>query len=811
MAAKGETVIPRDIEEEMKASYIDYAMSVIVGRALPDVRDGLKPVHRRILYAMKEGGMTSDKPYKKSARIVGDVLGKYHPHGDVAVYDSIVRMVQDFSLRYPLLDGQGNFGSVDGDAAAAMRYTEIRLAKTAEEILEDIDKNTIDLVPNYDGSLQEPVILPSKFPNLLVNGSSGIAVGMATNIPPHNLGEVIDATIMQIDDPKASLGELMTVLKGPDFPTGGLIYGTGGIISAYATGRGLIKIRARSVIERKKDLRSRIIITEIPYQVNKTRIIESIADLVRNKKIEGIADLRDESDREGIRIVIELKKRVNAEIVLNQLYKHTQLETTFGVINLVLVGGEPKVLTLEQTISHFIDHRKKVVTRRTKFELRRAEERAHVLEGLMKALDKIDAVIKTIRSSKAAEEARKSLIKKFKLTGKQAKAILEMRLQRLTALEREKIEKEHAKLKKDIAMFKKILTSKEEKLKIIKNELLDIKSKYNDERRTEIVAGEIEIEDEDLIPVEDMVITITNTGYIKRLPADTYRKQRRGGKGIIGMETKEEDFVEDLFVASTHDYMLFFTDRGKVHWLKVYRIPAAGRYARGKAIVNLLKLGEDEKVTTTIPVKEFDESHYLIFATKKGIIKKTALSAYSNPRKTGIIAINLVEGDEVVSVRLTNGEQEVLIGTKKGKAIKFSEKDVRVVGRPARGVRGIKLRKGDRVIGMEIIREDASLLTITENGYGKRTALSGYRTQRRGGQGVINIITSDRNGDAVDIKMVEEEDELMVTSSGGIIIRIPVNAVSIIGRNTQGVRIMKMKEGDKVVAVARVISEDNGE
>lgn len=812
MAAEQERIIPRTIEEEMKSSYIDYAMSVIVGRALPDVKDGLKPVHRRVLYAMKEAGMTSDKPYKKSARIVGDVLGKYHPHGDIAVYDTLVRMVQDFSLRYPLIDGQGNFGSVDGDSAAAMRYTEVRLEKIAEEMLEDLDKDTVDFVPNYDESLQEPVLLPSKLPNLLINGSSGIAVGMATNMPPHNLGEIVDSIVLQIENPGVEIDELLGIVKGPDFPTGGFVYGIDGIYSAYKTGRGRVKIRARATIEEKEGERPRIIITELPYQVNKSRLIESIADLVKNKKIEGIADLRDESDRDGMRVLIELKKQANAEVVLNQLYKHTQMQTTFGIINLAIVDGEPKVLNLKEIISHFIKHRKNVVKRRTQFELAKAEKRAHILEGLKIALDNIAAVIKTIRSSKTADEARTSIVEKFKLSEEQAKAILEMRLQRLTGLEREKIDTEYQELLKKIAWFKDVLADVGKILSIIKDELLELKEKYNNERRTEIVYDVIDIDDEDLIPVEDMVITITNTGYIKRLPVDTYRQQGRGGKGVKGMETKEEDFVKDLFIASTHDFMLYFTNKGKVYRRKIYEIPSGGRYSRGKAIVNLLELEQGESITTNIPIKEFDDQHFLFMATKNGKVKKTPLSEFRSIWRVGKKAIGLLNDDELAEVKVTDGTQDVIMGTRAGKAIRFSEHDVRSTGRTAQGVRGIRLRNGDIVIGMEIIKGDESILTITENGYGKRTATSGYRTQTRGGMGVINIKTKGRNGAAVAIKLVEDEDELMSTSSGGIVIRIPVNTISIIGRNTQGVRIMRMKEGDTVVAVAKVVKEEeNGE
>jgi DNA gyrase subunit A len=809
MAEAREKILDRRIEEEMRSSYIDYAMSVIVGRALPDVKDGLKPVHRRVLYAMNEAGMTPDKPYKKSARIVGDVLGKYHPHGDTAAYDTIVRMAQDFSLRYPLVDGQGNFGSVDGDSAAAMRYTEVRLSKIAMEMLTDIEKDTVDFVPNYDESLKEPKVLPAKLPNLLLNGSSGIAVGMATNMPPHNLGEVVDALRLLIGNPETSVEDLLEVLPGPDFPTGGFIVGRSGTFEAYRTGRGKVTLRARATIQ-EGDKRQRIIVTEIPYLVNKSRLIETIADLVKDKKIEGIADLRDESDRDGMRIVIELKTQAQGEIVLNQLYKHTQMQTTFGIINLALVEGQPVVHSLKNLLEQYISHRKEVVTRRTKFELEKAERRAHILEGLRIALDRIDQVIKLIRGAKDAEVAKEGLMERFKLSPEQAQAILDMRLQRLTALEREKIDAEYEELQKNITHYRGVLADPKKVLDIIRTELEDLKNRFGDSRRTEIIEGELEFEDEDLIPVEDMIVTITNTGYIKRLSVDTYRSQRRGGKGVIGMETKEEDFVEDLFVASTHDYILFFTNMGKVHLLKVYRVPPAGRYSKGKAIVNLLELGEGEKVKATIPIAEFDSEHFLFFATKKGTVKKTVLSAYRRPRKGGIIAIKLDPDDELISVKLTNGKEDIFMGTKKGKAIRFFEGDVRSMGRGTRGVRGIRLKKDDEVIGLDLARENSQILTITENGYGKRTLVSQYTRIRRGGQGVINIITDDRNGCAVETKGVIGDEEIVVTTQEGIVIRTRVDGISIIGRNTKGVRIMKLNKGDNVVAVAKIIPE-NGE
>ncbi|MFQ5815166.1 MAG: DNA gyrase subunit A [Candidatus Hydrothermarchaeaceae archaeon] len=800
-------VVPVKIVDEMKRSYIDYAMSVIVGRALPNVRDGLKPVHRRILYAMHELGMTHTKPFKKSARIVGEVLGKYHPHGDVAVYDALVRMVQDFSMRYPLIEGQGNFGSVDGDGAAAMRYTEVRLDRIAGEMLVDIEKETVDFTPNFDESLNEPVVLPAKLPNLLLNGSSGIAVGMATNIPPHNLGEIVDAAVMLIDDPGLSVEELMEAVKGPDFPTGAIIYGTTGIRDAYSTGRGSVKIRARATFEEVKR-RNAIIVTEIPYMVNKSKLIENIAALVREKKLEGIHDLRDESDREGMRIVIELKGNAVPEIVLNHLYKHTQMENTFGIINLALVDGEPRVLGLKEVLEEYLRHRRDVVTRRSRYELRKAEERAHVLEGLMVALGDIDNVIKTIRASKDAEEAKRALTSGFELSTVQAQAILDMRLQRLTALERDKIEQEHAELLKRISWLKGVLASAEKVLAIVKEELLEIREKYADERRTEIVEMEAELSVEDLIAEEEMMVTITKSGYVKRLAVATYRKQRRGGKGIIGMETKEEDIVADIFVASTHDYVLFFSNRGKVYWVKVYEMPMASRYSKGKAIVNILPLQKDEKITASIPVREFDETKYLFMATKNGKVKKTPLSAYSNIRKTGIIAVKLREGDELIEVEMTNGERDIILATRFGKAIRFSEGDARPMGRGTQGVRGIRLRKKDEVIGMEVLREELALLAVTENGYGKRTRMEDYPKQKRGGKGVINIIPSVRNGPVIGIEEVSDDDELLLTSAQGVVIRLPIKGISMVGRNTQGVTLMKLEKRDKVVAMAKVIQED---
>jgi DNA gyrase subunit A len=807
-----EHVIVRYLEDEMKSSYIDYSMSVIVQRALPDVRDGLKPVHRRILYSMYESGISSSKSYKKSARIVGDVLGKYHPHGDTAVYDALVRMTQDFSLRYPLIDGQGNFGSIDGDNPAAMRYTETRLAKIADEVILDIDKNTIDFTPNYDASMEEPMVLPSKLPNLLVNGSSGIAVGMATNIPPHNIGEIIDGITQLIDNPELNTMDLMEFVKGPDFPTGGIIYGTQGIIHAYHTGRGLVKIRARTKTETMKGDKKRIIIYELPYQVNKAHLIENIAKLVKDKRIEGITDLRDESDRDGMRVVIELRRDIIEEVVLNQLYKHTAMASTFGIINLALVNSQPKVLTLKETLEHFINHRREVVKRRTQFELDKAEKRIHLVKGLLIALNNIDAVINTIRKAKTVDDAHNSLISKFDLTKEQTKAILDMRLQKLTSMEGEKLDSEHDELTKKIADFKDILGSDDRINQIIKEELSEIRNKYYDERRTEIVTDAAEIELEDLIPVEDVVITITNTGYIKRLPMDTYKQQRRGGKGMIGIRTKEEDYVVDVFTTSTHNYILFFTNFGKVYWLKAYRIPVGDRYAKGKAIVNLLpRLDEGEAIQAMIPVQEFDEKYHVMFVTRKGTIKKTPLVAYSHPRENGIWAIKLNEDDELVDAKLTDGSKEIVIATADGKANRFNEREARDMGRYTHGVRGIKLRPGDEVRGLAVVESESVLLSITENGYGKRSLVDHYRHTHRGSQGVINIKTDERNGKVVSVLEVDEDNELIVTSQNGLVIRMPVIGIRVIGRATKGVRVMNLNEGDKVVAVTRLIKEEEEE
>lgn len=793
------------IDDEMKRSYISYAMSVIVGRALPDARDGLKPVHRRILFSMNESGITHDKPYKKSARIVGDVLGKYHPHGDTAVYDSIVRMVQDFSLRYPLIDGQGNFGSIDGDQAAAMRYTEVRMDRVAEEMLVDIEKETVPFVPNYDGSLKEPEVLPSKLPNLLINGSTGIAVGMATNMPPHNISEVIDGILMLIENPETQISELMTVIKGPDFPTAAHIMGTAGIKSAYMTGRGPVKIRAVAEIQELKKDRQQIIVSELPYQVNKAKLIENIAQLVRDKVIAGISDLRDESDRDGIRVVIELSKGTNAKVVLNQLYKHTQMATTFGVINLALVDGKPKELNLKQLLEIYLEYRMEVIQKRTLYDLKKSEERAHILEGLKIALDNIDAVVALIKGSANADEAKKGLMDNFGLDEVQAKAILDMRLQRLTGLETQKIIEELEALLKLIEELKKILASDELKYEIIRTELLELKEKYGDVRRTKIVHNTENVTDEDLIPEEDVVVTITNSGYIKRIPLDTYTMQRRGGRGIIGMEMKEEDFVENLFISSTHDYILFFTNRGRLYWQKVYEIPEGSRQSRGKAIVNLLELQEGEAVNAMISVEEFAEDKYLFMATRAGTVKKTPLSEFRNPRRAGIIAVSLDEGDELVRVLLTDGKQEIVMVSKKGKAIRFSEEDVRPMGRTARGVRGMTLEgPDDEVVSLDLVDETTTLLTVTDNGFGKRTEYSQYPAHRRGGKGVITIVTNLRNGFVSNVKSVAEDDELMFTSAEGIIIRIPAKDISIQGRNTQGVRVMNIKPGDKVSGMARI-------
>jgi DNA gyrase subunit A len=801
--------IPVNIEDEMKKSYMDYAMSVIIGRALPDVRDGLKPVHRRILYAMNELNNDWDKPYKKSARIVGDVIGKYHPHGDMAVYDSIVRMAQDFSLRYPLVDGQGNFGSIDGDPPAAMRYTEIRMSKLTAELLADIDKETVDFVPNYDESLVEPSVLPSKFPNLIVNGSSGIAVGMATNMPPHNLVETINAIIALIETPEISVKELMGHLPGPDFPTGGFIYGKEGIRQAYETGKGVIQLRAKAIIERdRKGERENIVITELPYQTNKAKLIERIAELVQEKAIEGIANIRDESDREGMRVVVELKRNEVAEVILNQLYKHTQMQTSFGIILLAIHQNQPKLLTLKEMLHFFVQYRQEVVIRRSRFELNKAEARAHILEGLKKAIDHIDAIIATIKASKTPKEAKERLIEKFAFSDEQAQAILEMRLQRLTNLEQRKIVDEYEETIKLINRLKALLASERLILNLIVEELVSIRDAFGDERKTEIVEVAPEIRVEDLIAEEDMVVTITHTGYIKRNPISLYRSQHRGGKGKVGINVKEEDFVEDLFIASTHDYILFFTDAGKIHWMKVHELPQAGRITRGKAIVNLLNLNPQEKVTAILSLKDFAKDKFITFMTKKGTIKKTTLEAYSNPRSGGIIAIHLDEGDELISTKLTDGKQNLFIGTKVGKAIHFPENQIRDMGRTARGIRGIKITKEDEVVGMEAVALHTQILTVTANGYGKRTQASEYRMQNRGGSGIFTVKRTQKTGDVIGIKTVVDEDELMVISNKGKIIRLRAVDIPVQGRSTQGVRLITLEEGERVVAVARLAEKE---
>ena len=811
MYARNEKVVPVYIEDEMKDSYISYAMSVIVGRALPDVRDGLKPVHRRILYGMKELNLEHTKSYKKSARIVGEVLGKYHPHGDVAVYDSLVRMVQDFSLRYPLAEGQGNFGSVDGDAPAAMRYTEARMAAITEEMLADLEKDTVDFMPNFDASLKEPVVLPATLPNLLINGSSGIAVGMATNIPPHNLSEVSQGVAAVIDDPDISIKDLTKIIKAPDFPTGGIICGREGIKQAYATGRGLIKIRARAGVEAQKSGKESIVITEIPYQVNKANLIEAIAQLVTDKKVEGISDIRDESDKDGLRVVVELKRDANAQVILNQLFKHTQLEVSFGIIMLALTDSRPKVLNLKQILECYIAHRKEIVVRRTKFDLTRAKERAHILEGLKKALANLDKIIDLIKKSKSEAEAKEALIKKFDFSDVQAQAILEMQLRRLTALEREKLEAEYLELIKKIELYESILKSEKKVYQIVKDEVLAIKEKYGDERLTDIV-GEVEdLEVEDLIAEEDVVITISNTGYIKRLPVSAYRKQRRGGKGVTGADVKEEDFVEHLFIATTHEHILFFTNQGRVLWLKVYDIPQAGRQARGKAIINLLELQQAEKISAFIPVKEFKEGDFLVMATKRGVVKKTALEAYGHPRKGGIIGMTLEKDDELIGVEMTDGKREILLATKEGKAIRFPEAQVRDMGRSAKGVKGMTLGKKDEVIAMSVAEENATILTITSLGFGKRTQIKEYRTQSRGGKGIINIKVTAKNGETVAAKTVSDKDEIMIITGKGAIVRCPVKDIRSTGRAAQGVRIIKLGAKDKVSSVTSVIEEEGDE
>ena len=804
-----DNILPRDIVDEMKESYLNYSMSVIVSRALPDVRDGLKPVHRRILFGMSELGSSWNRPYKKSARIVGDVLGKYHPHGDSSVYDALVRMAQKFSMRYQLVDGQGNFGSIDGDNAAAMRYTESRMTKISSEMLKDLDKDTVDWALNFDETLKEPTVLPSAVPTLLVNGSEGIAVGMATKIPPHNLTEVVNGLIALIENKDISTEEIMTHIKGPDFPTAGLIMGMDGLKSAYETGRGKIKMRARAHIETNKSGRNSIVITEVAYQTNKANLVEKIADLVRDKKVVGISDLRDESDKDGIRVVIEIKRDAVPEVILNQLYKHTQLQDTFGIILLALVGGVPKIMPLKEILTHFIDFRHEVVVRRTQFELKEAEARAHILEGLKTALDNIDEVIKVIRGSKNPTQAKEGLMNSFSLSEIQAQAILEMRLQKLTGLEVEKVVAEYKELIKIISNLKGILESKTQRMDIIKKELSDVRELYGDERRTEIIQVDMDFSMEDLIAEEEVVLTITHQGYIKRTALNTYRTQRRGGRGIQGAMSKDEDFVEHLFIANTHHYMLFFTDKGKCFWLKVYDIPQGGRATRGRAVVNLIGCEPGEKVKAFVSVKEFDDDHYIVMATKNGIVKKTVLSAYGNPRKGGIYAIEIREGDELIEARITNGEYDILLGTHEGKSIRFSEKNIRPSGRKTMGVIGIRLGSSqDRVIGMLVVRREGTILVATEKGMGKRTEVIQYRTQTRGGKGVMTMRCTDKTGKMVKIMEVVDSDDLIVITDSGVLMRQSVGAIRTIGRVTQGVRLVKLDEGASISSITRVISEE---
>jgi DNA gyrase subunit A len=801
-----------NIEDEMRRSYMDYAMSVIIGRALPDVRDGLKPVHRRVLFAMSELGNEWNKPYKKSARVVGDVIGKYHPHGDSAVYDTIVRMAQSFSMRHPLVDGQGNFGSIDGDSPAAMRYTEVRMSRLAHELLADIDKETVDMGPNYDESLQEPLVLPCRFPNLLVNGSEGIAVGMATKIPPHNLGEVINALVAVIDQPNIDFDDLLTHIQGPDFPTAGFILGREEIREAYRTGRGIIQMRARALVEKdRRTGKESIIVTEIPFQVNKARLIEKIADLVKEKKIEGISDLRDESDREGMRIVLEIKRDAVPQVLLNQLYKMTQMQSSFGIIMLAIVSGQPRVLPLREVLDRFLDHRKEIIIRRCIFDLKKAEARAHILEGLTIALENLDEVIAIIKASANSPEAKERLMGRFAFSELQAQAILDMRLHRLTGLEREKIMAEYREVLALIAYLKEVLASEVKILRIIRDELLEVKERFANPRRTEIIARTGDLTLEDYIVEEDMVVTVSHSGYIKRNAVSLYRAQRRGGKGKTGMRTKDEDFVERLFIASTHSYILVFTDLGKVYWLKVHEIPQGGRATRGKAIVNLLQLAQGENITSILPVKEFSEGKYIVTATRQGTIKKTELMAYANPRVGGIIALTIDDGDRLVSTHLTDGSMDILLASRTGKSIRFPEDDVRPMGRTARGVRGMMLEDEDQLIGMEVVSQAtaATLVTVTENGYGKRTDLDEYRQQSRGGKGIITIKTSERNGKVVDIKLVDQDSDLMFITDGGKVLRTSVGTLSVIGRNTQGVRLMVLEPGERIVAVARLAEKDD--
>jgi len=800
----GSSVIPIDINEEVKRSYLDYAMSVIVGRALPDVRDGLKPVQRRILYAMYDAGITPDKPYKKSAVVVGNVLARYHPHGDAAVYDALVRLAQDFVCRYTLVDGHGNFGSIDGDAPAAMRYTEVRLAPISLQMLADIEQETVDFIPNYDESLKEPAVLPSRIPNLLVNGSAGIAVGMATNIPPHNLSEVIDGLVHLIDHPEATIDDLMKHIPGPDFPSAGFILGRDGIRDAYTKGRGSIVMRGKAEIEKGPGNKTQIVITELPYQVNKARLIERIAQLVREKKIEGISDLRDESDRTGMRIVIEVKKDANPQVILNRLYKHTSLQETFGVIMIALVDGEPRTLNLKQVLDYYLQHQVTVIRRRTQYQLRRAQERLHIVEGLVIALDHIDEVIDLIRSSRTDQEAHSGLMEQFGLSDKQAQAILDMRLRRLTGLEREKVLDEKEELEKRISYLEALLASDQKIKGVVRKELLEIKKKFGDERRTVITAKKSEFKVEDIIPDEYVVVTLTRRGYIKRIPVNTYKGQHRGGKGITALSTKDGDLVEQLFVASTHSYLLFFTNKGKVYRIKVYDIPEGSRQAKGTALVNLIPLDNDECVTALIPLKEFRDDRYLFMATRQGVVKKGVLSEYDAVRKDGLIAIRLHPGDELIGVRLTEGNSDLMLVTKKGKSLCFNEKDVRCMGRTAYGVLGIRLDPGDEVVGMERLGQANQVLVVTEKGYGKRTDLKEYRLQKRGGKGIITLKVTERNGHLVSTKVVNEQDEVLLMSSDDSIIRIPVKEITLQGRNTQGVRLMRLNEEERVVAVAKV-------
>ncbi len=806
-----ERILPRPIEEEMKQSFINYSMSVIVARALPDVRDGLKPVHRRILYAMNELGLVPGRPYKKSATVVGDVLGKYHPHGDIPVYDAMVRMVQEFSLRYPLVDGQGNFGSVDGDPAAAYRYTEARLTRVAIAMLEDIDKRTVDFQPNFDDRLEEPTVLPARVPNLLVNGSSGIAVGMATNIPPHNLREVAQAVEHLVDHPDASLEDLLGYITGPDFPTGGYIYGTEGLKEAYRTGRGKVIMRARAQVEEKPSSgKAAIVVTEIPYQVNKATLHKDIANLVNEKRLEGISDVRDESDRDGMRLVIELKRDANPSVVINQLYKHTAMQSTFGVINLALVKGQPKVMPLKELLQHFIDHRHDIIVRRTQFDLTAAEEREHILEGLKIAVDNIDEVIRIIRGSADAAEADARLRERFGFSEKQSDAILNMRLAKLTGLEIDKLEAELKEVRGVISELRGILKSREKRMRILKEEMTQVARDHGDDRRTEIIPDQNEFSVEDLIAEEDMVITVSHSGYIKRIAVSTYRKQRRGGRGLTGATAKEDDWIEHLFSATTHDYVIFFSDKGQVYWLKVHEIPQGGRAARGKPVIQCIAIRPDERIAALVPVREFSDTKWLIFATRNGTVKKTVLSAYGNPRTNGINAINIEPGDELIDVQITDGNNDIVLATRGGMSIRFHESDVREMGRATTGVKGIELDKDDTVIGMVVIRRDSTLLVVSEKGFGKRSELADYRVQRRGGKGIITFHNTEKTGACVALKEVLADDELMMITKHGIIIRVPVEGIRVIGRNTQGVRVMNLDDGDLLVDVARVVKEDEG-